>query len=135
MDKFYQRKEMYRNNLILKEDQLFWIPTYNSVLLDQWLLLCERHTESRNLTQTSNVESKCVTDKPEVFICTTMYRETKKEMKQLLKSFKALLLKKDKEYDCHIHIFFDGAFGKEGERFVDQLKSLLKDLFDQGSDL
>ncbi|XP_052809565.1 uncharacterized protein LOC128238038 [Mya arenaria] len=125
IDKLREEKENEKENLILREYQLFWIPTYNSVLLDQWLLLCERRPGTR---KSNLAENAPVNHRPKVFICTTMYQESEEEMEQLLNSFKALNHKEKKEYDCEINIFFDDACGKENT-FIDQLTKLVNNIF------
>lgn len=53
--------------------QLFWYPTYNSVMLEQWMFL----NKKSNIEQEkyNNDASRSNDEKTRVYICTTMYRE------------------------------------------------------------
>ncbi|XP_052786290.1 uncharacterized protein LOC128221729 [Mya arenaria] len=108
--------------VMLKEDQLFWTPMYNSALLEQWLMLVrknEYHDEDHQNPIEKAKQSK-------IFICTTMYREADYEMKQLLESIQGLNLAQAKgNRHFEAHVFFDGAVkDRNPTEFVLQLVSL-----------
>ncbi|XP_052786292.1 chitin synthase chs-1-like [Mya arenaria] len=108
--------------VMLKEDQLFWTPMYNSALLEQWLMLVrknEYHDEDHQNPIEKAKQSK-------IFICTTMYREADYEMKQLLESIQRLNLAQAKgNRHFEAHVFFDGAVkDRNPTEFVLQLVSL-----------
>ncbi|XP_033747575.1 uncharacterized protein LOC117332686 [Pecten maximus] len=111
------------NTIVLcTEAEIFWLPTFSGILLMEWLLLSRRNrlTEQRETP-------KCVAKKIKVYICTTMYRETRNEMKQLLKSINRIQKTySDKYYESHI--FFDGGVkDRTPTDFALQLISLLPD--------
>ena len=67
-----------KGNIILaKDSDMFISPHYDGVLLEQQILL---NREVKNSKPTSTEMMKTI------FICSTMYRETKEEMRQLLSS-------------------------------------------------
>lgn len=60
-------------NLILYIFQLFWYPTYNSVMLEQWMFLNKKSI--MELEEYNDDASRRRDQKTRVYICTTMYRE------------------------------------------------------------
>ncbi|XP_062605964.1 chitin synthase chs-2-like [Saccostrea cucullata] len=116
-----------QNIVLQKEIQLFWHPTYNSVMLEQWLLL------NRKLNDDMEEESNQInrnTEKTRVYICTTMYRESRYEMQQLLESIRNISQATSDKSQIHFesHVFLDGAIkGEEMTDYALQLLSLLKD--------
>ena len=120
---------VYRAKLIalIREEELFIQSYYNGPFIEQCLIL-NRNTE---------VEDKKLIDpsrysrQARVFICTTMYRESLKEQRQLLKSIYSVaseqsLLPKSSRRHFESHIFFDGgANGEHPSRSAFQLISLL----------
>lgn len=104
------------------ESEVFWSPVYPGILLHEWLLVTRRNkvTEKREAPQR-------VAQKTKVYICTTMYRETREEMEQLLKSIcrvKDAQTHSDKYFESHV--FFDGGVkDKTPTDFALQLISLL----------
>lgn len=110
--------------VMLKEDQLFWVPMYNSVLLEQWLMLMRRNEHSDEYHEDPIKKAK----RSKVFICTTMYREADYEMKQLLESIQGInLAQSSGGRHFESHVFFDGAVKeKNPTEFVLQLVSLVE---------
>ena len=63
-----------------------------------------------------------------MFICTTMYHEKRKEMKQLLESVYDVLKNNKSGHHFEAHVFFDGCLrAEELNSYVLQLASLVKD--------
>ncbi|BFZ23575.1 hypothetical protein BsWGS_26614 [Bradybaena similaris] len=90
-----------------KEDKLFWIPGYNSAVLDSSLLLNSKHT-TRHARKQTGERSKSF--KTRVYICTTMYREDEGEMRQLLESLaKINMAQVEGETFFESHVIFDGG--------------------------
>jgi hypothetical protein len=54
--------------------QLFWMPMYNSLFLDQWMLLDRR---TILMEEDQYMKSKNQKKETKVYICTTMYREVR----------------------------------------------------------
>ncbi|XP_060561280.1 chitin synthase chs-2-like [Ruditapes philippinarum] len=110
-------------NIMLRENQLFWTPMYNSALLEHWMMLGRRNTLMQPHENAENSK---------LFICTTMYREDKNEMKQLLQSFKSVNDKVlgARGLEVKFHIYFDDAI-KEGQetKYVQQLFDALDEVF------
>ncbi|XP_048748701.2 uncharacterized protein LOC125660927 isoform X3 [Ostrea edulis] len=114
--------------VLLKETQLFWYPTYNSVMLEQWLLVNRKL--DIDVTEDTQETSPRKEEKTRVYICTTMYRESRKEMQQLLESIGQISRANSDTSQLHFesHVFLDGAVkGDEMSDFALQLVSLLKD--------
>ncbi|XP_060075146.1 uncharacterized protein LOC132554839 [Ylistrum balloti] len=108
--------------IMCSESEVFWSPVYPGIMLHEWLLISRRNkiTEIREAPQQ-------VAQKTKVYICTTMYRETRDEMGQLLKSIcriKDAQAHSDKYFESHV--FFDGGVKeKTPTDFALQLISLL----------
>ena len=95
---------------------MFISPHYDGVLLEQQILLNRKVKGVR--------EVPTIKKKRTVFVCSTMYRETREEMQQLLCSIHKLN-KLDNNF-FEFHIFFDGgADGDDLTDFAKQLVSLL----------
>ncbi|KAK3596694.1 hypothetical protein CHS0354_038031 [Potamilus streckersoni] len=64
---------VFRSETIVmqKEDMLFWIPSYNGVLLEQWLFQDRRNKHTDVYHEDLREKAK----RTKVYICTTMYRE------------------------------------------------------------
>ncbi|XP_066298316.1 chitin synthase chs-2-like isoform X1 [Branchiostoma lanceolatum] len=88
------------------EAQLFWLPGYNSVFPAQWLLLSRKNRNTKGRDFTTRRKTKQNTH---VYICTTMYHESEREMEQLLTSLRALAESQVGERTFESHIFFDGG--------------------------
>ncbi|XP_066270277.1 uncharacterized protein [Branchiostoma lanceolatum] len=119
-----------------KESKLLWTPGYNSVLLDQWLLLTRRTDLPR---QNEERTTPAGTETTRVFICTTMYHEIAKEMKQLMSSLWDIARTQTKKrmeetkVEFEAHIFFDDGY-KNGQvqDFALQLLSIIDSMGGQG---
>ncbi|XP_053401610.1 chitin synthase chs-1-like isoform X2 [Mercenaria mercenaria] len=91
----------------LSEEQIFRIPAYNSVFLDQWLLLNGQNKEDDSK---DHMDPKTTAKRSKIYICTTMYREADHEMEQFIRS--VLKIKKAHRLsnrNIEVHIFFDDA--------------------------
>eukprot|EP00058_Branchiostoma_floridae_P006973 XP_002592461.1 hypothetical protein BRAFLDRAFT_68947 [Branchiostoma floridae] len=105
--------------------QIFWLPGYNSVFLEQWLML-SRKTKHSNRKQfvrrAKTIRNACV------YVCSTMYHESEEEMEQLLISLRGIANDLQDEANRHFesHIFFDGGC-KQGQpsRWALQLMALI----------
>lgn len=114
--------------VMLKEDQLFWVPMYNSALLEQWFVLMRRNEHSDVDFEDPVEKAK----RSKVIICTTMYREADYEMRQLLESIQGInLAQSSGGRHFESHVFFDGAVkDKNPTDFVLQLVSLVETTLD-----
>ena len=122
-----------KNAILATDEDMFVRPYYNSILLEQYLILNRDATTMRN-DNTNNVGSK-------VFICSTMYREDVTEMTQMLLSLRrvakhyksernsvANTLELERITKFESHIFFDGGCkGDEILQFAVQLLSLIRE--------
>ncbi|XP_078327748.1 uncharacterized protein LOC111112966 isoform X4 [Crassostrea virginica] len=117
------------NKLVLqKETQLFWFPAYNSVMIEQWLFVNRKLGGEEEYGIDDSRKRK--DEKTRVYICTTMYRESRKEMQQLLESIGKISQATSSSSAIHFesHVFLDGAVrGDELTEFALQLVSLLKE--------
>ncbi|XP_033725123.1 uncharacterized protein LOC117315086 isoform X2 [Pecten maximus] len=113
--------------IMCSESEVFWSGVYPGLMLHEWLLVTRRNkvTERREAPRR-------VAQKTTVYICTTMYRETREEMEQLLKSIgrvKDAQAHSDKFFESHV--FFDGGVKeKTPTDFALQLISLLPETLD-----
>ncbi|KAI8480730.1 hypothetical protein Bbelb_415230 [Branchiostoma belcheri] len=89
-----------------QEAQLFWLPGYNSVFPAQWMLLSRKNRNTKGEDFTTRRKTKQNTH---VYICTTMYHESEREMEQLLTSLRVLAESQVGERTFESHIFFDGG--------------------------
>ncbi|XP_052223002.1 uncharacterized protein LOC127838915 isoform X43 [Dreissena polymorpha] len=113
------------NIVMEKETQLFLLPTYNSALLEQWLILVRRNNCYKAKQQSPL----------KIFICTTMFMEATHEMQQLLKSIKGMIEAQcEGRLNFEYHIFFDGAVegpnSDKKNKFVEQLISEIKSILE-----
>ncbi|XP_046857125.1 uncharacterized protein LOC124450504 isoform X2 [Xenia sp. Carnegie-2017] len=110
--------------IMATERQLFWMPSYNGVMLEQNLLLNRKNelTEDYVLDRNKLAKDSCV------FICTTMYHEADYEMEQLLHSIRRVDVARERsKRRIESHIWFDGAVkGDVLNSYVLQLISLVK---------
>ncbi|XP_068739017.1 uncharacterized protein [Montipora capricornis] len=110
--------------IMAKAYDLLWIPSYNGVCLEQYLLLNRRN----EVSDEEHITQQDLSSDLRIFICTTMYHEEDYEMEQLLRSIH--------DVDTHSqgsgryyesHIFFDGCVRAEKlNSFVVQLASLVE---------
>ncbi|XP_046329399.2 uncharacterized protein LOC124113182 isoform X2 [Haliotis rufescens] len=111
--------------VLQKESSIFWLPSYNGVLLEQWLML-NMQTRPRDQLRPGPHTSHT---KSQVYICTTMYRENEVEMRQLLQSINKINLARandDRFFESHV-IFDGGIRNKNISEFALQLLTLLKE--------
>ncbi|XP_013380800.1 uncharacterized protein LOC106151906 [Lingula anatina] len=118
--------------VLSKESQLFWIPCYNGVLLEQWLWLNRKTYKTDPDTETPDkAKQRCT-----VYMNTTMYNESAEEMSQLLGSIKNVRdNRSETSPKFHSHIWLDGAFDtkRKGDNLGSnalRLITLLKEVFD-----
>ncbi|KAI6645780.1 Chitin synthase 6 [Oopsacas minuta] len=118
------------------DDLLFHLPSYNPIFLAEYFLL-NRRVERTMLSKIDGPFAKPKDyDNAYIFICSTMYHESEKEMRNLLLSIKSVadaaasgFLKQKFES----HIFFDGANqGNDLNLYAMRLISLLEECFDVG---
>lgn len=125
-----------KNNLILSQDKdMFINPHYDGVFLEQYLTL-NRQVDKYSMVSVSTVHGR-PNSRRAIFICSTMFRETVREMRQMLKSIKRMAKwhtnqcrrKGDGKTDkIESHIFFDGAVnGGQLTQYALQLLSLVDD--------
>ena len=117
-------------NIILASDKdMFVRPYYNSILLEQYLIL------NRDVTRCNNARRN---NGGTVFICSTMFRENTTEMKQMLQSIRRVaafyksarndISNRTNNAKFESHIFFDGGCNCEKIlQFGVQLLSLIPD--------
>ena len=105
-----------KGNIILaKDSDMFISPHYDGVLLEQQILLNRKVKDMREVPMIKEMT---------VFVCSTMYRETREEMQQLLCSiYKLNELDKKNNKRFEFHIFFDG--GADGDDLTDFAKHLV----------
>lgn len=126
-----------KNAILASDENMFNRPYYNSVLLEQSLIINRAVSHIPN--QVKKDGRRCPA---KVYICSTMFRENFKEMEQLLKSIKRVadLNKKDdaesqsrgEKADIYeAHIFFDGGCREdELSPYAIQLMSLIPTTLD-----
>ena len=81
------------HKVLAKDADLFWMPRYNSVFLEQQMILNRRTAISGSVViefNDKNSHGKTISKDNVIFICSTMYHENEKEMKQLLKSIREI---------------------------------------------
>ncbi|XP_046329410.2 uncharacterized protein LOC124113184 isoform X1 [Haliotis rufescens] len=114
-----------KSTILQKESSIFWLPSYNGVLLEQWLML---NMQTRPREQLRPGPHKSHT-KSQVYICTTMYRENEVEMRQLLQSINQINLARaddDKFFESHV-LFDSGIQKKTISEFPLQLLTLIEE--------
>ena len=124
------------DKVLTRDSDLFWMPRYNSIFLEQQLILNRKNPLSGpDKTNKSKIfYDKIVSEDNFIFICSTMYHETEMEMKQLLNSIKLIAeigSDNDRELKFESHIFFDnGCNDTQISQWALQLLGLLKDTLD-----
>ncbi|XP_078360423.1 uncharacterized protein LOC144644771 isoform X1 [Oculina patagonica] len=113
-----------QGRIMAKAHDLLWIPSYNGVCLEQYLLLNRRNQASDEEHATQQRTSRDIN----VFICTTMYHEEDYEMEQLLQSIHDVDINREKSgYHFESHVFFDGCVRADVlNNYVLQLASLVE---------
>ncbi|CAH1264045.1 CHIT1 [Branchiostoma lanceolatum] len=94
--------------ILENRSQIFLLPGYNSMFLEQWLVLSRRtkfNSRKQFLRKIKNLRNACV------YVCSTMYHESAEEMEQLLLSLRGIANDLQDEGQRHFesHIFFDGG--------------------------
>ena len=129
---------------LAREKKLFVSPYYDNIFVDSYLLLNRYSAQILCLSECSGAKYR--EGKPAVFICSTMYHESRNEMKQMLTSINRVAVAVEKQvkraqegrenYALHdrriphfeSHIFFDGAVKANiFNEFLLQLMSLLEE--------
>lgn len=119
-----------RSPLLALDEMLFYQPSYNSVLLEQYTLLNRREP---------NTFSELVDDDPDdpsvrVYICSTVYRESAVEMKQLIGS--CLRLDKSVSNVFEWHVWMDGGCsGNQLGQYAIQFVACLKEEMEKDGDV
>ena len=119
------------NNVLTTDADLFWTPRYNSVFLEQQLLLNRKISISGSdaIKSNRNITRQNYSRGSVIFICSTMYHESELEMKQMLRSIDRMAraeIHRDRNHTFESHIFFDGACsGKQLNDWAIQLLGLL----------
>ena len=106
-------------------DELFIQPTWNSIFMDQHMILNYKHDGFAKPDPSLFDEGKALS---RIFICTTMYREADFEMGRLLRSIRKVSeSKRLKNTYLEAHIFLDnGTSNMHLTDFASQLVSLLE---------
>ena len=125
-----------KKNLIMSQDKdMFLNPHYDGVFLEQYLAL---NRQVRKYESTTNPREGDQLNEPRaIFICSTMYHENVREMRQMLKSIyrmaewyaaQARGTGNRSEDLIESHVFFDGAInGGQLTQYALQLLSLIED--------
>lgn len=115
------------DNVLTMDADLFWMPRYNSIFLEQQLILNRKTAISGNVIDSKL--NRYVSMNNIIFMCSTMYHETEVEMKQLLTSINRIAEAKiliDRKHTFESHIFFDSACsGVHLNKWAVQLLGLL----------
>ena len=128
------------DNILTRDTDLFWMPRYNSIFLEQQLILNKKTVISGYDLELPKrtVHKKHFSTDNFIFICSTMYHETEEEMKQMLKSINRVAeagINKQRHLNFESHIFFDDACnGKQLKQWTLQLLSLLEDTLEVNPD-
>ena len=119
-------------NVLTSDADLFWMPRYNSIFLEQQLILNTKIATSELVSESnvSNVYRQNFSKNSFIFICSTMYHETEAEMRQMLESIDQIAraeIHRDRNHTFESHIFFDNAYSAgQINQWAIQLLSLLK---------
>ena len=120
-----------KSNLIVSQDKdTFLNPHYDGVFLEQYLAL-NRQVNKYSKEESHVTEDGQLSSRRAIFICSTMYHENVREMRQMLKSIKRMsewysAQERDRKDLVESHIFFDGAVsGGQLTQYALQLLSLV----------
>jgi len=123
------------DNVLTNDADLFWMPRYNSVFLEQHLILNRKTAMTGYSSKYINVVHQKISQLSKdnyIFICSTMYHENETEMKQLLMSINRIAQssadQNKRNHKFESHIFFDNACtGDHINKWVMQLLGLLEE--------
>ncbi|XP_013397053.1 uncharacterized protein LOC106163885 isoform X2 [Lingula anatina] len=109
--------------------QIFKTPTFNSVFLTQFINVNQQHPDIVTSKTTANLQH--ADSKSTVFICTTMFHESKNEVNMYLLSLKNIFIsKKLQNVNLETHIFMDdGSRDSHLTPYGAQLLKLIKKRF------
>ena len=123
------------DTVLTRDSDLFWMPRYNSIFLEQQLILNRKTAISGYIAEANKmVIRKIFSNDNFIFICSTMYHESEEEMRQLLQSIRKIAkaaIESTRKNKFESHIFFDnGCSGEEISQFPLLLLGLLKETLD-----
>jgi len=103
--------------VLVSDVAMFWMPRYKSIFLEQYFILNRKSIAPDygwNKLSTNETDSKATESETNyIFICSTMYHESVKEMEKLLHSiYRVATLNAEDEsrnLEFQSHIFFDDA--------------------------
>ena len=105
------------DSVLTNDSDLFWMPRYNSIFLEQQLILNRKTAISGHIAETNKMGIRKIISKNNfIFICSTMYNESEEEMRQLLQSIRKVAKAATQNNRMNIfesHIFFDNACSGE----------------------
>ena len=123
-----------RSLKLAKAELIFDTPFYDSLLIEQSLLLNRRMDDEKKTREEKLIQ--VINRNVKVLGCATMWHETEAEMSELIDSILRIDCHTSKygyrhedSFDFEMHILFDNAFEKDGQpnEFVYQLIKLLED--------
>ena len=105
------------DNVLTNDSDLFWMPRYNSIFLEQQLILNRKTAITGYIAEANKMVVKKIFSKNNfIFICSTMYNESEEEMRQLLQSIRKIAqaaIQNNRMNKFESHIFFDNACSGE----------------------
>ena len=104
------------DDVLANEEDLVWMSRYNSMFLEQQLVVNKKTAITGYSSEYSNNSQQRIREQSKdnyVFICSTMYHENEVEMRQLLRSInnvtKSNSQQNNRNHKYESHIFFDNA--------------------------
>ena len=120
-------------NVLTNDSDLFWMPRYNGVFLEQFMLLNQKTDITGYYDKPTPSDPSKVARKSHIFICSTMYHENIVEMTQMLRSINGIAengaSESEGRHKYESHIFFDNACsGEQLNQWAMQLLGLLQEI-------